>query len=60
MTQKEDYGKQGAPLEADIAVDAVPVKEDTGPPIPPGHQRFYCEKCRAVRGRGIVALAYVQ
>ena len=53
MTQKEDYGKQGAPMEADIAVDAVPVKEDTGPPIPPGHQRFYCEKCRAVRHVGV-------
>lgn len=41
--------------EAEIAVDAVPAAYDddyatTGPPIAPGHQRFYCEKCRAVRG----------
>jgi hypothetical protein len=57
MTQKEDYGKQGAPAEAEIAVDAVPVKEDTGPPIPPGHQRFYCEKCRAVRKRSRTSFA---
>lgn len=46
MTVKEDYGKQEEP---EIAVDAVPAQADTGPPIPPGHNRFYCEKCRAVR-----------
>ncbi|KAG7365605.1 folate/biopterin transporter [Nitzschia inconspicua] len=44
MTVKEDYGKQP---EEEITVDAVPAQADTGPPIPPGHQRFYCEKCRA-------------
>lgn len=22
--------------------------EEGGPPIPPGHARFYCNKCRAV------------
>jgi LSD1 subclass zinc finger protein len=52
MTQKEDYGNAGkedygkADEEAEIAVDAVPDTQ-SGPPIPPGHQRFYCEKCRA-------------
>jgi hypothetical protein len=46
MTVKEDFGKQ---FEPEIAVDAVPAQADTGPPIPPGHQRFYCEKCRSVR-----------
>lgn len=34
-------------------ITAVGVKEDgipaaVGPPIPPGHARFYCEKCRSV------------
>mmetsp|Transcript_27781 Transcript_27781/g.45949 ORF Transcript_27781/g.45949 Transcript_27781/m.45949 type:complete len:80 (+) Transcript_27781:223-462(+) len=42
--KKEDYGKGN---EEEIAVDAVPATDDSGPPIPPGHQRFYCEKCRA-------------
>lgn len=32
-------------------VDAVPAEPTAGagPPIPPGHSRFYCEKCRTVR-----------
>ena len=34
--------------ESDLVVDATPTV-DNGPPIPPGHRRFYCEKCRAVR-----------
>jgi LSD1 subclass zinc finger protein len=43
--EKEDYGKVGGD-ETEIAVAAVP--DDTGgPPIPPGHRRFYCEKCRS-------------
>ena len=34
-------------------ITAVGVKEDgipaaAGPPVPPGHARFYCEKCRSV------------
>jgi hypothetical protein len=31
--------------------DAVPadLTASAGPPIPPGHSRFYCEKCRTVR-----------
>ena len=49
MTEKEDYGGAKTSEEQEIAVDAVPAAEDNGPPIPPGHQRFYCEKCRAVR-----------
>ena len=43
---KEDYGA-GVKEDYDIAVDAVPDNTATGPPIPPGHSRFYCEKCRA-------------
>ena len=45
-------------LEDEIIVDAKPVEgEDVGvaaatsnePPIPAGHARFYCNKCRTVR-----------
>jgi hypothetical protein len=55
---KEDYGGGGnnkyshnnkyGDEENEIAVEAIP---DTtgGPPLAPGQQRFYCEKCRAVR-----------
>jgi hypothetical protein len=39
--------------EGDIVVDAYEAPgnngTNTGPPIPPGHSRFYCEKCRTVR-----------
>jgi hypothetical protein len=38
---KKDY-------DPELVVDATPAV-DNGPPIPPGHRRFYCEKCRAVR-----------
>jgi hypothetical protein len=51
--KNEDYGYgKGDKEEAEIAVDAVPAPHDGGPPIAPGHQRFYCEKCRAVRRWG--------
>ena len=47
MTEKDS--KQ----EPEIAVNAVPLNEpshDNGAaPIPPGHARFYCHKCHAVR-----------
>ena len=39
-------------VEAEILVtDAVPANDfqQQGPPIPPGHARFYCEKCQTVR-----------
>ena len=38
---KKDY-------DPELVVDATPAV-DNGPPIPPGHSRFYCEKCRTVR-----------
>ena len=43
--KKEDPYK-----EAEITVDAVPAppQQQDGPPIPAGHSRFYCEKCRTV------------
>ena len=39
--------------EPDILIaDAIPADgppaQPNGPPIPPGHNRFYCEKCRTV------------
>ena len=40
----EVYGE-----EEILVTDAQPAKmEDNGPPIPPGHHRFYCEKCHTV------------
>ena len=41
---KDDYKKDYDP---ELVVDATPAVED-GPPIPPGHSRFYCETCRVV------------
>ena len=40
--------KKGGEYDPELVVDATPAA-DNGPPIPPGHSRFYCEKCRAVR-----------
>ena len=45
---KYDDKKDGEYNNYGDVVDAVPAADD-GPPIPPGHQRFFCEKCRAVR-----------
>ena len=44
----DDIYKKGGEYDPELVVDATPAA-DNGPPIPPGHQRFYCEKCRAVR-----------
>ena len=43
-----DYDKKDDKYDPELVVDATPAV-DNGPPIPPGHRRFYCEKCRAVR-----------
>ena len=45
-----EYNKKDDKKEYDpeLVVDATPAA-DNGPPIPPGHRRFYCENCRAVR-----------
>ncbi|OEU13802.1 hypothetical protein FRACYDRAFT_276158 [Fragilariopsis cylindrus CCMP1102] len=43
---KYDDKKDGEYNNYGDVVDAVPAADD-GPPIPPGHQRFFCEKCRA-------------
>jgi len=40
-----DDKKLGA-YDPELVVDATPAA-DNGPPIPPGHSRFFCEKCRA-------------
>lgn len=45
---KDDYKKEPEP---DILIsDAIPADgpppQPNGPPVPPGHNRFYCEKCR--------------
>ena len=45
--KKYDDKKNGE-YDPELVVDAMPAP-DNGPPIPPGHRRFYCEKCRAVR-----------
>lgn len=47
---KDDPKKEEEP---DIVIDnAVPASgpsaPPSGPPVPPGHNRFYCEKCRTV------------
>lgn len=36
--------------DPEITVEAIPqgAAQDGGPPVPPGHSRFYCEKCRTV------------
>lgn len=51
MTVKDDPKKEEEP---DIVIsDAVPAggppQQTGGPPVPAGHNRFYCEKCRTVR-----------
>ena len=43
--KKDDDKKEYDP---ELVVDATPAV-DNGPPIPSGHRRFYCEKCRVVR-----------
>ncbi len=43
--KKDDDKKEYDP---ELVLDATPAV-DNGPPIPPGHRRFYCEKCRVVR-----------
>lgn len=40
--------KDDKEYDPELVVDATPAV-DNGPAIPPGHARFYCEKCRAVR-----------
>lgn len=47
---KEDPSKPGAEPEITItnAVPAGASPVHDGPPVPPGHARFYCEKCRTV------------
>ena len=54
--EKDDLKKGGGDMEADILVtDAIPTNDGGGPPIPPGHSRFYCSKCQTVRfGFGLV------
>jgi hypothetical protein len=50
MTVKEDPNdpkKEG--YEEDVMVTAVPASpQGNEPPIPAGHSRFYCNKCRTV------------
>ena len=55
--EKDNLKKDGGDMEADILVtDAIPTN-DGGPPIPPGHSRFYCSKCQTVRfGFGTLTL----
>ena len=52
MTKKEediDYYKKGQQDEPEIMATAVPAQNPGEPPIPPGHSRFYCNKCHTVR-----------
>ena len=42
---KYDYPKKDE--EAEITISAADVAPE-GPPVPAGHARFYCEKCRTV------------
>jgi len=50
MTEKDEKNEKNEPQ---IAVTAEPVAsagapQQGGPPIPPGHSRYYCSKCHAV------------
>ena len=52
MTEKDEKS------EPQIAVTAEPVAsaggpQQAGPPIPPGHSRYYCSKCHAVSFVGV-------
>lgn len=52
MTTPDEKKKYDGSAEEEILVtDAVPTTpmQAAGPPVPPGHARFYCEKCRTVR-----------
>jgi hypothetical protein len=51
MTNPYKDDKLGAEPDITItnAVPAGPAPTQEGPPVPAGHQRFYCEKCRTVR-----------
>jgi len=55
--QKKYSDKKDGENDLELIVDATPAVDD-GPPIPPGHQRFFCEKCRAVR-MGLVVVTVV-
>ena len=51
-TMGDDYKKDPMKEEEITITDAVPAGPapvQDGPPVPPGHARFYCEKCRTVR-----------
>ena len=54
--QKKEKQKEGKMVEAEYTIEKTDGKDydkPTGgagdPTIPPGHSRFYCEKCRTVR-----------
>eukprot|EP00537_Pseudo-nitzschia_pungens_P007036 CAMPEP_0172359094 /NCGR_PEP_ID=MMETSP1060-20121228/3335_1 /TAXON_ID=37318 /ORGANISM="Pseudo-nitzschia pungens, Strain cf. cingulata" /LENGTH=79 /DNA_ID=CAMNT_0013080593 /DNA_START=177 /DNA_END=416 /DNA_ORIENTATION=+ len=46
MTDFKDEKYKDEKYDPDLVVEATPAP-DNGPPISPGHRRFYCEKCRA-------------
>jgi hypothetical protein len=54
--KEDDVVVDGKPYEDDVMVTAVAADGTTGatggevagPPIPAGHSRFYCSKCRTV------------
>mmetsp|Transcript_11359 Transcript_11359/g.12867 ORF Transcript_11359/g.12867 Transcript_11359/m.12867 type:complete len:82 (-) Transcript_11359:1531-1776(-) len=46
VDQKKYNDKKDGEDDLELIVDATPAVDD-GPPIPPGHQRFFCENCRA-------------
>lgn len=49
---RDDPKKEEPDIVIDNAVPAQPLLQELyGVPVPPGHSRFYCEKCRTVRRR---------
>jgi len=49
ITMTYSYKDDPKKEEPDIVIDnAVPASGPAGPPVLPGHHRFYCEKCRTV------------
>ena len=61
MSEPYKEGKPGAEPEITItnAVPAGAAPVQDGPPVPPGHARFYCEKCRTVSTCHVVHLQYI-
>lgn len=48
-TTKYDEAGKKYDEEPEIVAEAIPTGENGEAPVPAGHSRFYCNKCRTVR-----------